>query len=375
MNDEVDAAGTDRPEDPDQWGNWGDKALYENWEAAIAEARDALMRLPVDPNDDGPDPDDPDTLASNMLDHLDKAVRIALFDKHQPDFPDASGIEIEVTVKPQVKPCRRHAVKTIWQVAANQTDPKYRHDKLTIHMTCPKGGWIGTAAWRYTGKKKFTGYTATYVVPDAPQAIDGQILFVFNGLESLPDPAQAKPPGILQPVLQWTTEADGWSGWAVRSWYVPATYAPTFDMMPPLDKEMPFSNAAKPAWTKAVKVDAGKTVRGSISWDEASKQYVSKFVIDGQDTASLAVRRILPLTYPVAVIEAYRIKNKKNNLVDVTMTDIALSVEGIGAVEPVWDVGTDDSGSHIHHGTNRLQAYTIVADYPNRSLTFTRKKA
>lgn len=357
--------------DPTNENNWGDPRLYRCWESAVAEAREGLKKDRVDRNLPGPDPDNPSARASNMLEHLDTAVRIALFDKHLLGSAVDSGIEIEVVVGVQAQPSRRHKVTTSWRPARNNpSDPKYKWDKLTIVMTCPNGGWIGPAVWKYNGSSRFTRYTSTYKVPAAPASKVGQILFIFNGLESLPDPRQSYPPGILQPVLQWT-EGDGW---AIRSWYVPSTYTPSIDMMPGKDDDRKFTSPDSPAWTKAKQVATDTTLTGVIEWNGMS--YRSSFLVDGATEAALLAPNILPLTYPVAVIEAYNFGNK-NTLVDVvTMQNIRLELDDSPGVpiEPTWDIGTDsDPSDHIHHGTGKLQRYKIVPDNHNTKLVFTRK--
>ena len=248
------------------------------------------------------------------------AVKIALFDKHQLGYPDKSGIEVEVLVRTAAKPSRRHKVRTLWRPeGSNPSDPKYKYDKLTIVMTCPRGGWIGTAAWKYTGASRFTQYTAKYRVPDQPERDEGQIIFIFNGLESLPNPQQNNPPGILQPVLQWTSK----DKWAIRSWYVPSTYTPTFDEMPELNDERPFTNPASPAWTKAEKVRPGTLLQGVIAWDGMA--YRSKFMVGTTSKVELFAPNILPLRYPVAVIEAFEIRRKEDPRRRQNGTDRALS--------------------------------------------------
>ena len=82
------------------------------------------------------------------------------------------------------------------------------------------------------------------------------------------------------------------------------------------------------------------------------------------EVAKLAAPNILPLTYVVAVIEAYSAKGpfrvlKKGELVDVTMKDIAVTCEK-GDVRPNWYVGTDVA-LPPKHGTNRLKLYKVVA--------------
>ena len=66
--------------DPLEDKHWNKNAkMFQNWEAAVEEAREDLAKLPVDPDVPGPDPDKPYEPASNLLDHLDTAVKIALF--------------------------------------------------------------------------------------------------------------------------------------------------------------------------------------------------------------------------------------------------------------------------------------------------------
>jgi hypothetical protein len=357
--------------DPTDQSKWGKSALYQNWESAVAEAREGLAKVHVDRNLPGPDPDNPGARARNMLEHLDTAVKIALFDKHLPGSPVDSGIQIEVVVGVQAQPSRRHKVTTLWRNAAdNPSDPKYKYDKLTIVMTCPLGGWIGPVVWKYNGRSRFTRYTATYKVPDIPEHKVGQILFIFNGLESPPDPGQSYPPGILQPVLQWTQS----DNWAIRSWYVPSTYTPSIDMMPGLSDERRFTDPASPAWTQAKKVNPGDLLKGVIEWD--GRSYRSSFLVGGATVATLLAPNILPLIYPVAVIEAYNFTRDKKDLVDVTMNYLTLELEDSPGVpiEPTWEIGTDSNPTdNIHYGTGKLQRYKIDAKDDNTTLIFKRK--
>ncbi len=365
--------------DPNEWGS---DSYFRNWESSVDDAREALAKLPVDASRPGPDPDNPSARAKNMLEHLDTAVRIALFDKHLVGYPNESGIEIEVVVGKQGKKSRRHKVTTEWRVAvANNPDPKYKYDRLTINMTCPRDGWIGVAAWKYSGAAKFTRYTARIIVPDAPDYVGDQIIFIFNGLESVPMPNQSLPPAILQPVLQWTRT----DGWAVRSWYVPATYTPSMEQMPGLDDERPFTTPSQPAWSKAEKVDTNYVLKGIIEWDEMN--YRCRF--DVTDTggnksskAELAAENILPLTYPVAVIEAYGFDRDEALIEKVKMKQILLERSDVPGqpVEPTWTLGTEDppppapgGTPPIRYGTGRMQKYRVKWSIADSILTFTRK--
>ena len=363
----------EQPENPDNWNmdGTGGAILYDNWEAAVDEAREDLAKLPRHDGDDGPDPDHPAKKAT-MLQHLDRAVTIALLEKYQVGRnPPESGIPVRIIVNYQDTRWRRHRIRTKWD-RRNNANPKFNCAGLTITMTCPNGGWIGTALWRdYDGSQgAFTRYTATYVVPPLPTN-KGQIIFIFNGLESIPGGNNV--PAILQPVLQWTPEGGPDGMWAVRSWYVPASYDPSFRDMPKLGdaKEFKPNNLKMPAWTEATQVYPGETLQGIL--EKNGNKWVSKFQRSAQDIAEsvLTVENVSELTYPVAVIEAYmpprpgqrpdRVPND-GLVASVTMTDVTLRCEN-GTPRPNWDTGSDAGASPIEKGTNNLKRYSTVATF------------
>lgn len=350
------------PRDNKNWdkGNGNGKWLYEHWEAAVEEAREDLKKMPIDRTRKGPDPANPADLKKNLLEHLDTAVRIALLKLPNEETP---GFPIEVSVQFQTKPWRRHSVTTDWYLTG-------ANPRLVITMTCPNGGWIGSALWRKYDvalNGKIIYYVAHYKVPPAPIVDYDQILFIFNGLESLP--GGGVQPGILQPVLQWR----GTEGWAIRSWYVPATYEASFDMMPRLDEVKGFTKPDAPAWTAAQRVMPGDSLTGRIVWD--GQKYVSDFVWTSSQSnqvtvaAQLDAPGIADLTYPVAVIEAYRPSNAAYNqsiprdgLVKVEMGSVVLKSDKQPdlSLEPDWDIGTDvDDADGIHHATNKLKSYKV----------------
>lgn len=357
------------PDDPADPNNWRDTSLYDYWESAISEARAALEKLPA-PNR-GPDPDNPGRTAANMLEHLDEVVRIALFDKYQYQVPGGSGIEIVVKVPPRTRPTRRHEVETRWEAdTAWRPDPndplsdQRKWKRLRITMHCPLGGWIGETHWKYGGSAPITKFSAKYRVPQAPTA-GSQIIFIFNGLESLPDKNRTDQPGILQPVLQWTPAG----GWAVRSWYVPANYTPTIDQMPPLNSKQDFVDLNSPAWTVATSVAENALLDAIISLNGTS--YQAQFA--GIANSSLTTPGILPLTLPVGVIEAYSFTNAAELVSSVTMTDIKLEVAGV-AVRPRWEIGDENGpGDDIHSGNTKLQWYRVRPQAKGSKLNFTRK--
>jgi hypothetical protein len=388
----------DDPNDPNNWNRNNDGSgpdLYANWEAAVAEAREDLAKLPryKDPKtgkeDDGPDPDKRNDKKKSLVEHLDRAVTIALLEKYQiGQFPPNTGIPIYVNVHWQDKNWRRHKIRTSWD-PENNGDGQYDCKSLTIHMTCPNGGWIGTALWQgyddSTPQKDIKKFTAIYTVPALPTD-EKQILFIFHGLESIPDGTNI--PAILQPVLQWTTETDPvtkttTSAWAIRSWYVPADYDPSFDQMPARGDVKPFKDPSKPAWTAATVVQPGDKLKGIIDRNDLADgtvSYKSRFEWTAAGVVTVAneltASGIAKLTYPVAVIEAYMppVPKQKPTPVppdglvgSVVMTKVELTAADGTKPSPNWYTGAAT--------TNKLKRYDVDAQVDNATqnatITFT----
>ena len=131
-------------------------------------------------------------------------------------------------------------------------------------MTCPNGGWIGAAIGDYDlSSGNITRYSAKYEVPDQPEDAN-QTLFVFNGLESVPDTKELphRPPGILS---QFCNGGDRRVGRCVAG----TSRRPTssdFDDMPNLECAVEFEKPCKPAWTTGTPVKPGDTLEGIIEW-------------------------------------------------------------------------------------------------------------
>jgi hypothetical protein len=71
-------------------------------------------------------------------------------------------------------------------------------------------GWIAFA--NFQSPTPLNSFVTTWVVPDPPQTRNGQLIYLFNGLQS--------NSMILQPVLQWGSNGFfGGDHWCVASWY------------------------------------------------------------------------------------------------------------------------------------------------------------
>jgi hypothetical protein len=79
-------------------------------------------------------------------------------------------------------------------------------------------GWIGFADWTNDDAQEvISAVRGTLVVPDPPENVNGQTLFLFVGLQKAKD----DPSELFQPVLQWgESAAGGGDYWSVSNWYL-----------------------------------------------------------------------------------------------------------------------------------------------------------
>jgi hypothetical protein len=77
-------------------------------------------------------------------------------------------------------------------------------------------GWIINSEWTNTTGNPISYFSSKWVVPPAPATDNGQLVYLFNGIQQT-----NSGPFILQPVLQWgNSPAGGGSNWAITNWYV-----------------------------------------------------------------------------------------------------------------------------------------------------------
>ncbi|WP_426418975.1 hypothetical protein [Bradyrhizobium genosp. A] len=389
--------GTDKPAG---WGKDPTKAkfLFRNWESAVDDARKDLAKRPAPLI--GPDPDNPNNRAKSLLDHLDESIRFAIYDKKMPGQTQP-GIEFDVQVTVQAANNRRHTLTVAWQPSGMPSP--YNVKSLVIRMVCPLGGWLGYATLEAPATAgRITKFISKWKVPMAPSDV-GQVVFVFNGLESVP--GQGYMPGILQPVLQWTAAG----GWTVRSWYVPETYHPTPEQLPDAGCEKlpgqqpnamcanvgfpadnPNDNSANPYVTKADPVAKDDLLESHVEWDTGSQTYKCWFVHTPASGGAPVQRGLLTvpglpaMTYAAAVIEGYILYNSKaNNYIPpaglpspVEMDDVYVEFEITPGTPPAWDFGRDDPSttSPVQYGTNRLRSYKVKSPPGSNKFVFTAKK-
>jgi hypothetical protein len=172
-------------------------------------------------------------------------------------------------------------------------------------------GWITFAGWMNQTGRPIASFTTTWTVPPQPPSQDGQLLYLFNGIE----PADGS--WILQPVLQWgQSPAGGGNSWAVASWFVEAG---------------PNGHAFH---TTPVQVNTGDTLVGVMTLAGASANgvfnYESSF--DGIPGTTLPAKSPQQLVWCVQTLEAYGIQQ---------CSDYPAGMTAFGAIEIADEEGDD----------------------------------
>jgi TAT (twin-arginine translocation) pathway signal sequence len=331
--------------------NWGSPAAFNKWPDYVAETRNDLEKQPAQFQDatNVMDPFNPSKVAAHLRDHLDEVIRIALWDH---------AVPISINVGSERR--RHHGLTTVWTPTPplGATPPT----NLEININCPNGGWQGSAVWRNPpGGKKITKFVASWKVPPVPQrSHDKQIIFIFNGLESVS--ALNSVGGILQPVLQWTKD-----GWMVRNWYMRADFDPVaYPLLPDpggsaSKYDVPGFQNGQPqdnrTFSKGVFVNVNQTIKGTVTYigeDPVSPlpKYQCSFTVDNANdpTTDLITPGIPELISAVYALESYDINPPINRGAyypagSVAMSTIALETEQ-GAVNPVnWSFNTPNLGA------------------------------
>ncbi|KAF9266679.1 hypothetical protein L218DRAFT_941853 [Marasmius fiardii PR-910] len=197
-------------------------------------------------------------------------------------------------------------------------------------------GWISWAQWHRTSSP-IQDFVTTWTVPPNPPANDGQLLYLFNGLE--PDSGTA----ILQPVLQWgQSPAGGGAYWAVSNWYV---------------------SDRTSYWSTLQTVAVGQTLQGVIQRtaqnSDGTFNYQSGFTnIPGVTTLTNSPE----LTWAFETLEAYSVSSASDYPKGCTVFSKIQITTGSGAVTPSWQT-VNDNADNIH--TTRGSNGDISVCYPS----------
>jgi hypothetical protein len=137
--------------------------------------------------------------------------------------------------------------------------------------------------------------TTTWTVPPPPENVnDGQLIYLFNGLEDC-DAQTGKPNHILQPVLAWGISPDGGGPyWSVASWYYFA------------GKERGFKSPS-------VRVNKGDTLTGVMKLTgQSGSQFNYSCEFAGIANTTLHVVGVDQLVVPVITLECSGITTQQD---------------------------------------------------------------
>jgi hemopexin len=144
-------------------------------------------------------------------------------------------------------------------------------------------GWITYASWLNTTGTPISQFTSIWVVPPAPSTHDGQLLYLFNGMQNADH--------IYQPVLQWgRSPAGGGDFWSVATWYVGPPGGDVFHT------------------AEAVRVEPGRPLIGVMTLEDQTSSgfsYTGGFF--GVADSGYQVQNIPELTWLIETLEAYSV--------------------------------------------------------------------
>jgi len=206
-------------------------------------------------------------------------------------------------------------------------------------------GWITFAAYVESSANVIDFMTTTWTVPPAPTKSDGQLIYLFNGLQDSP------VTHILQPVLQWGVSPDGGGAkWSVASWFVDSS-----------------NNAFK---TPLVDVNPGDTLTGVMRMTSSSGgkfNYTCEFT--GISGTKLTVNNTNQLVMPVETLECYSLSDCRDypNALMTSMRAISVNTS-TGALTTNFAVtnAITDCGQHTVVNSNTAGSGEVDLFYTNQ---------
>jgi hypothetical protein len=186
-------------------------------------------------------------------------------------------------------------------------------------------GWITYAWYTEPAANVIRSMTTTWTVPPEPSREDGQLLYLFNGLQDSPVTQ------ILQPVLQWgKSRAGGGNSWGLASWLV--------------------TSSGDAFRTTLVEVQPGTVVTGvmrMLSLHQTWSFWICEFV--GFPDTNLSVNVTGQLVMPVITLEAYTVTECRDYPATMMTSMRAIGVNtATGALATSFAAvdGVQDCGQH-----------------------------
>lgn len=160
----------------------------------------------------------------------------------------------------------------------------------------PENGWLMNA---WLSNINFQLLRSVWNVPNPPPVSSGQLLYIFNGIESNQD--------IVQPVLQWgASPAGGGPYWALTSWWVNA--------------KLQFIHSP------LLRVNPGDRIVGISIQTTPGSWTITAIDLNTNQQSTLTVNNVSPLTYAALALEGYNISrcgNYPNGPVTFTQSQVA----------------------------------------------------
>ena len=189
-------------------------------------------------------------------------------------------------------------------------------------------------AHQYKQGTTIKAFSTTWVVPSLPDSLnDGQIIFIFNGLQT------ADSSSLLQPVLQYGLAGSGGGAyWSVQNYFIPC-----YNCSP----EFVGTN---------VRVSPGTTLTGTMTKTASGSNYnyTSSFVGSQYSSNSLAINnQPYNLEYGVETLETYNLKQYNDLPPDSSVKMTSISA-GSGNPVTTWTLNNPVTtyGMHIKEPSN-----------------------
>jgi len=171
---------------------------------------------------------------------------------------------------------------------------------------------LGDSGWIVYGSvtgDNFESFDGFWDVPQAPTANDGQLVYLFTGLED------SGGDEILQPVLQWgSSPAGGGAFWAIASWWV--------------------TSSGQALYSTLNQVNVGDSLTGTMTSTGSGSWTI--VTTDNNNPTTLNVQNIAPQQMATVTLESYSISNCNDYPASSTVfTGMTLNDSG-NEVQPEW---------------------------------------
>jgi hypothetical protein len=184
-------------------------------------------------------------------------------------------------------------------------------------------GWITYAFWNNSTGKPITSFKTTWRVPPDPMSNDGQLIYLFNGIQN--------STMIYQPVLQWGNNgAFGGNYWCVASWYADGQNGQAF-------------------YSQNSRVSVNQALVGLMTQTgSANGQFSYNCIFEGIANSALPIQNVQELTWCAETLEAYGVQKSSDYPAagKCAMTAIEIITQGDAGLNWTPETPVSDTGQH-----------------------------